>query len=67
MGLKSDGTVVAVGYKKNGQCDVSNWTDVVALGAGNSHTMGLKANGTVVAIGANDRGQCDVSSWKITR
>ena len=25
VGLKSDGTVVACGYNKNGQCDVSGW------------------------------------------
>ncbi len=26
MGLKADGTVVAVGWKDDGQCDVSGWT-----------------------------------------
>ena len=28
VGLKSDGTVVAVGFNIYGQCDVSDWTDI---------------------------------------
>ena len=28
VGLKSDGTVVAVGYNVNGQCDVTGWKDI---------------------------------------
>ena len=63
VGLKSDGTVVAVGENDNGQCDVSEWTDIVAISAGSSHTVGLKSDGTVVAVGENDFGKCDVSEW----
>ena len=63
VGLKSDGTVVAVGYNEYGQCDVSGWADIVAISAGSSHTVGLKADGTVVAVGYNNSGQCDVSGW----
>ena len=63
VGLKRDGTVVAVGDNDEGQCDVSSWTDIVAVAAGLSHTVGLKRNGTVVAVGMNSSGQCDVSSW----
>ena len=63
VGLKTDGTVVAVGYNGDGQCDVSGWTDIVAVAAGDSHTVGLKADGTVVAVGDNKWGQCDVSGW----
>ena len=61
VGLKSDGTVVAVGYNYG---DVSGWADIVAISAGNSHTVGLKSDGTVVAVGNNRDGQCDVSGWK---
>ena len=64
VGLKSDGTVVAVGRNKFGECDVGDWTDIVALSAGVLHTAGLKSDGTVVAVGYNEDGQCDVSSWK---
>ena len=65
VGLKADGTVVAVGYNKCGQCNVSSWTDIIAIAAGGDHTVGLKADGTVVAIGKNEDGQCDVSDWKL--
>ena len=65
VGLKSDGTVVAVGANYCGQCNVSGWTDIVAISAGSSHTVGLKADGTVVAVGSGDYdgGSCDVSDW----
>ena len=63
VGLKSDGTVVAVGENDDGQCDVDGWTDIVAVSAGDSHTVGLKSDGTVVAVGYNSSGQCDVDGW----
>jgi len=67
VGLKSDGTVVAVGANGADQCDVSGWSDIVAVSAGSDHTVGLKSDGTVVAVGYNDYvyyGQCDVSGWR---
>ena len=63
VGLKRDGTVVAVGYNYAGECNVSSWTDIVAVAAGTGHTVGLKRDGTVVAVGENALGECDVSSW----
>jgi hypothetical protein len=63
VGLKSDGTVVAVGDNLFGQCDVGCWTDIIQLAAGYGHTVGVKDDGTVVAVGDNDFGQCNVSSW----
>lgn len=63
VGLKADGTVVASGSNNDGQCNVSNWGDIVAVSSGNYHTVGLRSNGTVVAAGSNQRNQCDVSSW----
>jgi heat shock protein HslJ len=63
VGLKSDGTVVAVGRNDNGQCNVGGWTDIIQVAAGGSHTVGLKSNGTVVAVGKNFFGQCDVGGW----
>ena len=63
VGLKADGTVVAVGLNFNGQCDVEAWTDIVAVSAGDGYTVGLKADGTVVAVGDNDDGQCNVEAW----
>ena len=63
VGLKADGTVVAVGSNSSHQCDISDWTDIVAISAGGYHTVGLKADGTVVAVGDNQYGQCEVGDW----
>ena len=64
VGLKADGTVVAVGSSRYGQCDVSDWTNIVAIETAETHTVGLKSNGTVVATGSNREHQCDVSDWR---
>ena len=63
VGLKSDGTAVAVGTNSSRQCKVSDWSDVAAVSTGGFHTVGLKADGTVVAAGDNGHGECDVSEW----
>jgi len=64
VGLKSDGTVFAVGENKYNQCDTGDWKDIVAVAAGGSHTVGLKSDGTVLAVGDNVVGQCDTGTWK---
>lgn len=66
LGLKSDGTVVAVGYNGYGQCNVGNWTNIVQIAAGMVHTIGFKSDASVVATGANGSGQCSVSDWTLT-
>lgn len=63
VGLRNDGTVVAVGENSDGQCNVSDWTNIVAVSAGYYHTVGLRSDGTVVAVGSNTYGQNNVSSW----
>ena len=63
VGLKEDGTVVAIGYNGYGQLNVSAWTSIKAIAAGTYHTVGLKEDGTVVAVGYNGYGQLNVSSW----
>src|SRR5690606_30838196 len=68
VALRPDGTVVAVGYDRYGQCRVEGWRDVVAVAAGsghtgNAHTVGLRADGTVLAVGWNEHGQCEVGDW----
>ena len=60
VGLKSDGTVVAVGNDRHPQLNVSDWTDIVQVSAGEGHTVGLKSDGTVVAAGYNKYGQLNV-------
>ncbi len=68
IGLQADGSVVAVGsndYIGNycGQCEVSGWSDIIAVAAGGHHTVGLRGDGTVVAVGFNEDGRCEVSDW----
>jgi Regulator of chromosome condensation (RCC1) repeat len=48
VGLKSDGTVVAVGDNSHSACDLSNWTDIQQVAAGYFNTLGLKPDGTVI-------------------
>jgi hypothetical protein len=63
LGLKSDGTVLAVGDNWWGQLDVASWTDIVQVAAGWGHTVGLKSDGTVLAVGNNNDGELNVASW----
>lgn len=52
IGLKSDGTVVAVGSKNNNnQFNVESWRDIVQIEATSEHSFGLKRDGTVVESG----------------
>jgi len=51
-----------------GRLDVGNWTDIIAISAGRSHTVGLRSDGTVVAAGYNYHhgeriGLLDVEGW----
>jgi alpha-tubulin suppressor-like RCC1 family protein len=43
--------------------DVSSWTDIVQVAAGEAHTVGVKSDGTVVVAGYNRWGQLNVGSW----
>lgn len=71
VGLKSDGTVliaqqwgiVVTGRDETGRDNVSDWSDIIAISAGNDHTVGLKSDGKVLAVGENEDGRCDVSAW----
>ncbi|MBQ5840394.1 MAG: TIR domain-containing protein, partial [Clostridia bacterium] len=63
VGLKSDGTVAAVGANSYGRCNVAGWTNIIAVSTGLNYTAGLKSDGTVVATGDNYYGQCDVAGW----
>ena len=50
-GLRSDGTVYAVGRNDAGQCEVEDWTDVVFLAAGDNCTLGIRSDGTLLVAG----------------
>ncbi len=66
VGLRADGTVVAVGANVYGECNVGEFSDIVSIDTGPYHTVGLRADGTVVAVGySNPLNQvCDVQDWK---
>ena len=58
---------MAAGIDKYGRCDVSGWSNIVAVSAYDYHTVGLKSNGTVVTTtsGCGGRvGKRDVLGWK---
>ena len=60
--------MVAVGDDDDGQRDVADWRDIVAVSAGAYHTVGLKSDGTVLATeytgnSEDYEGQCDVAGW----
>ena len=62
VGLKSDGSVIAAGSNNFNQCEVSFWSDIRQIAAGDHHTVGLlQSDGTLIATGDNSAGQCDVS------
>ena len=65
VGLKDDGTTVAVGDNYYSPCDVVGWTDIIHVAGGRRHTVGLRFDGTLVAAGDNVYGQCDVGGWDL--
>jgi alpha-tubulin suppressor-like RCC1 family protein len=64
VGLKTDGTVVAVGNNDDRQLDVGDWGRIIQVAAGHRHTVGVKRDGRVVAVGLNDDMQCEVDKWE---
>lgn len=64
VGLKSNGTVVATGNNNDGQCDISEWNNIISVSAKYRYTAGLKANSKMVATGSNETGKCNISEWR---
>ncbi|MCQ4022819.1 hypothetical protein [Ruminococcus sp. zg-924] len=64
VGLKSDGTVIAQGLNRYGECNVSEWTDIISIATDYQRTVGLKSDGTVVTTGNNRDGDYNTQSWK---
>lgn len=70
LAIRENGTVIATGDNRAGQCNVSDWKDIIAVTGDAFHSVGLKSDGTVVATTITepnkkfDAGQCNVSSWK---
>lgn len=70
VALHADGKVFAVGDNEYGQCEVGDWEHVVAIAAGDWHTVGLCEDGTVLSTRPPEKfsdlytGACDVEGWK---
>ena len=67
VGLKADGTVVATGWNDFGQCDISDWNNIISIAVHGDHTIGIKSDGTAVAtgiLGGSISEKCDVSNWE---
>ena len=66
--VAADTTVSVESYSPT-ECDVGDWTDIIQVAAGYSHTVGLKSDGTVVAVGygyAREEGEkepWEVDGW----
>ena len=53
IGLKKDGTVIAEGSNEQGQCNVSDWKNIVAIQTNENFTVGKRTDGTFV-LATND-------------
>ena len=62
--VKPDGTVLATGKNADGQCNVSNWRNIVAVACDYCGTVGLTAQGTVLYTGSTFHRQNQCISWK---
>ena len=63
VALTEEGTVLAAGDNDLGQCNVQNWTNIIAVTAGCYHTVGVKRDGTVVTCGRRHRNHMRLSNW----
>lgn len=59
VAIKNDRTVVAAGKNDSGQCDVSGWTDIVAVACGEEFTIGLTSSGNVRYAGKIENRNAD--------
>jgi hypothetical protein len=56
------GSLLAWGSNSDGQTNVPDGNDFIAIAAGWYYGLGLKSDGSIVAWGKNDHGQCNVPS-----
>ena len=63
VGIRENGTAVANGLNDNGQCNVSDWEDIVAADCGTSFSAGLREDGTVAFAGPESM-EAEVESWE---
>ena len=61
--VREDGTVVSCGSNTFGQRNLSEWSRIAAVAAGDNFTAGLRENGTVLVAGELE-GKDDVERWE---
>ena len=61
--VREDGTVASCGSNTFGQRNLSEWSRVAAVAAGDNFTAGLRENGTVLVAGELE-GKEDVERWE---
>ena len=67
MLLRSDGTAVACGDNRYGQCNIpplDAGLSYTQVSAGRWHTVLLRSDGTAVACGRNNSGQCNIAQME---
>jgi alpha-tubulin suppressor-like RCC1 family protein len=64
IGLKTDGTVLAIGKNDVCQCNTQGWHDIVSVSASGVYTVGLKSDGTVIVVGKNIYGESNIQGWR---
>ena len=64
LALNFDGSILAWGWNKYGQCDVPAGKDFVAVAAGGYHSLALKSDDLAGAWGWNKYHQFDVPAGK---
>lgn len=65
-GVRSDGTVIAIGINNYGECNTTpgnGFSNITSIAVSGSTIIGVRSDGTVTAIGYNNNGQCLVSGW----
>ena len=61
--VRSDGTAVACGHNRLGQCNIPDLVEGVTytqVDTGQNHTVLLASDGTAAACGSNEDGECNV-------
>ena len=63
VGLLNDGKVIAFGCNEDGQCNVTNWCDIIEISVQPALTAGVRKDGTVVVCGKDATIKDIVAKW----
>lgn len=69
VGLKDDGTLIAIGDNSKGQCEVNGdeWRDIISIATGDWYTVALRKDRKILITGKNEPGMqyidSDIYNW----